>query len=138
MIIQGFAYGAESSMFMVFAIAAALMVPLLLFPPATFGGYILSFYGIALVGLGLLTTTGYVLAMDTFGPISDNAQGVYEMSGEGHDNAYGMKAVSRLDAAGNTTKALTKGFAITTAVVAAVALFHSYLESAHLDQIGLR
>ena len=138
MIIQGFAYAAESSVFMVVAIVLALMVPLALFNPATYGGYILSFYGIALVGLGLLTTTGYVLAMDTFGPISDNAQGVYEMSGEGHDNEYGMKAVQRLDAAGNTTKALTKGFAIATAVVAAVALFHSYLESAKLDTIGLR
>lgn len=138
MIIQGFAYAAESSVFMVFAIVIALMFPLFLFNPATYGGYILSFYGIALVGLGLLTTTGYVLAMDTFGPISDNAQGVYEMSGEGHDNIAGSKAVQRLDAAGNTTKALTKGFAITTAVVAAVALFHSYLDSAHLDLIGLR
>ncbi len=138
MIIQGFAYALESSVFMVVAIVLALIVPLGLFNPATYGGYILSFYGIALVGLGLLTTTGYVLAMDTFGPISDNAQGVYEMSGEGHDNEYGMKAVQRLDAAGNTTKALTKGFAIATAVVAAVALFHSYLESAKLDTIGLR
>jgi K(+)-stimulated pyrophosphate-energized sodium pump len=137
MIIQGFAYAAESSVFMVFAIVVALLVPLFLFSPATYGTYILSFYGIALVGLGLLTTTGYVLAMDTFGPISDNAQGVYEMSGEGHDNEYGSKAVQRLDAAGNTTKALTKGFAIATAVVAAVALFHTYLESAHLQTIGL-
>jgi K(+)-stimulated pyrophosphate-energized sodium pump len=133
MIIQGFAYAAESSVFMVFAIVFALIFPLFLFNPTMYGGYILSFYGIALVGLGLLTTTGYVLAMDTFGPISDNAQGVYEMSGEGHDNEYGSKAVQRLDAAGNTTKALTKGFAIATAVVAAVALFHSYLESAHLN-----
>lgn len=138
MIIQGFAYAAESSVFMVLAIVIALLVPLYLFSPATYGTYILSFYGIALVGLGLLTTTGYVLAMDTFGPISDNAQGVYEMSGDGHDNEYGQKAVGRLDAAGNTTKALTKGFAIATAVVAAVALFHSYLESAKLETIGLR
>jgi K(+)-stimulated pyrophosphate-energized sodium pump len=138
MIIQGFAYALESSVFLVFAIVFALIMPLFLFPPAQFGGYLLSFYGIALVGLGLLTTTGYVLAMDTFGPISDNAQGVYEMSGEGHDNEYGMKAVARLDAAGNTTKALTKGFAIATAVVAAVALFHTYLESARLNDIGLR
>ena len=138
MIILGFAYAAESSVFMVLAIVIALMVPLALFSPALYGSYILSFYGIALVGLGLLTTTGYILAMDTFGPISDNAQGVYEMSGEGHDNEYGMKAVQRLDAAGNTTKALTKGFAIATAVVAAVALFHSYLESAKLETIGLR
>lgn len=134
MIIQGFAYAAESSVFMVFSIVVALLAPIFFFPQAL----ILSFYGVALVGLGLLTTTGYVLAMATFGPISDNAQGVYEMSGEGHDNEYGSKAVQRLDAAGNTTKALTKGFAIATAVVAAVALFHSYLESAHLEGIGLR
>ncbi|HSI72602.1 MAG TPA: sodium/proton-translocating pyrophosphatase [Fimbriimonas sp.] len=137
MIIQGFAYAAESSVFMVFAIVIGLLVPLYLFNPAVYGTYILSFYGIALVGLGLLTTTGYVLAMDTFGPISDNAQGVYEMSGEGHNNVNGSKAVQRLDAAGNTTKALTKGFAITTAVVAAVALFHSYIEGAMLAGRGL-
>lgn len=138
MIIQGFAYAAESSVFMVFAIVFALIVPLALFPPAVYGSPILSFYGVALVGLGLLTTTGFVLAMDTFGPISDNAQGVFEMSGDGHDNEYGSKAVQRLDAAGNTTKALTKGFAIATAVVAAVALFHSYIEDAKLGSVGLR
>ena len=138
MIIQGFAYAAESSVFMVFGIVIALIAPLFFFPPTEYGGYILSFYGVALVGLGLLTTTGYVLAMDTFGPISDNAQGVYEMSGEGHDNEYGSKAVQRLDAAGNTTKALTKGFAIATAVVAAVALFHSYLEDAQITSMGIR
>jgi K(+)-stimulated pyrophosphate-energized sodium pump len=138
MIIQGFAYAKESSVFMVFALVVALIMPLFFFPPQAYGGYILSFYGVALVGLGLLATTGYVLAMDTFGPISDNAQGVYEMSGEGHDNEYGSKAVQRLDAAGNTTKALTKGFAIATAVVAAVALFHSYIEGAQLQGIGLR
>ncbi|MEJ5170063.1 MAG: sodium/proton-translocating pyrophosphatase [Fimbriimonadales bacterium] len=138
MIITGFAYGMESSVFSVFAIVVALIAPLLIFPPAEFGGYLLSFYGIALVGLGLLTTTGYILAMDTFGPISDNAQGVYEMSGAGHDNETAMKAVQRLDAAGNTTKALTKGFAIATAVVAAVALFHSYVEGAMLTSSGLR
>jgi K(+)-stimulated pyrophosphate-energized sodium pump len=138
MIIQGFALAAESSVFSVFAIVVALIVPLFLFPPAVYGSYILSFYGIALVGLGLLTTTGYILAMDTFGPISDNAQGVFEMSGAGHDNKEASKAVQRLDAAGNTTKALTKGFAIATAVVAAVALFHSYLEDAQLATLGLR
>ena len=139
MIIQGFALALESSVFSVFTIVIALIVPLFLFPPAAYGGdYILSFYGIALVGLGLLTTTGYILAMDTFGPISDNAQGVFEMSGAGHDNPTASKAVQRLDAAGNTTKALTKGFAIATAVVAAVALFHSYLQDAKLTALGLR
>src|SRR2546423_12084923 len=105
-------------------------MPLISSPPALYGGtYILSFYGIALVGLGLLTTTGFILAMDTFGPISDNAQGVFEMSGAGHDSPSGSKAVQRLDAAGNTTKALTKGFAIATAVVAAGAAFPPFLPS---------
>lgn len=138
MIITGFALAKESSVFSVFAIVIALVFPLLLFPEPTYGTFILSFYGIALVGLGLLTTTGYILAMDTFGPISDNAQGVFEMSKAGHGNERASKAVQRLDAAGNTTKALTKGFAIATAVVAAVALFHSYIEEAQLASAGLR
>ncbi len=137
MIIQGFAYAQESSVFSIFAIVISLITPLFIFPPTEYGGYILSFYGIALVGLGLLTTTGFILAMDTFGPISDNAQGVFEMSGAGHGNEYGSKAVQRLDAAGNTTKALTKGFAIATAVVAAVALFHTYVEEGKLTAAGL-
>ncbi|MEI7984998.1 MAG: sodium/proton-translocating pyrophosphatase [Armatimonadota bacterium] len=137
MIIQGFALGLESSVFMVLAIVLALMVPLFLFPVATFGSMYLGYYGIALIGLGLLTTTAFILAMDTFGPISDNAQGVFEMSGEG-GNEYGSKSLQRLDAAGNTTKALTKGFAIATAVVAAVALFQSFVESGHLQESGLR
>ncbi len=137
MIISGFALAMESSVFSVLAIVVALIFPLFLFPPGDYGSLILSFYGIALVGLGLLTTTGYILAMDTFGPISDNAQGVFEMSGAGHTSASGSKAVQRLDAAGNTTKALTKGFAIATAVVAAVALFHSYIEAAQLTGKGL-
>jgi len=138
MIIQGFALAAESSVFSVLAIVVALIFPLIIFNPVTYGSPILSFYGIALVGLGLLTTTGFILAMDTFGPISDNAQGVFEMSGAGHDSPTGSKAVQRLDAAGNTTKALTKGFAIATAVVAAVALFHSFVEEAHLTGLGMR
>ncbi len=138
MIITGFAYGKESSVFSVFAIVACLIGPLLIFPPAEYGGYLLSFYGIALVGLGLLTTTGFILAMDTFGPISDNAQGVFEMSGTGEESEDGARRVQLLDAAGNTTKALTKGFAIATAVVAAVALFHAYVEAGKLTAIGMR
>lgn len=138
MIIQGFSFGLESSVFSVLAIVVSLLAPLFIFPPAEFGGPILSFYGIALVGLGLLTTTGYILAMDTFGPISDNAQGVFEMSGAGHENPEASRGVQRLDAAGNTTKALTKGFAIATAVVAAVALFHSYVEASKLTDTGMR
>lgn len=138
MIITGFAYGKESSVFSVLAIVACLIAPLLIFPPEIFGGYLLSFYGIALVGLGLLTTTGFILAMDTFGPISDNAQGIFEMSGAGHGNEDAARRVQLLDAAGNTTKALTKGFAIATAVVAAVALFHAYVEEGRLTAVGMR
>ncbi len=137
MIIQGFALGKESSVMSVLAICVALMIPLFIFPPAVYGGLLLSFYGIALVGLGLLATTGFILAMDTFGPISDNAQGVFEMSGAAHTHPEAALAVQRLDAAGNTTKALTKGFAIATAVVAAVALFHSYIEAAKLTTVGM-
>lgn len=138
MIIQGFALALESSFFSVVAIVVCLLAPLMIFPQEVYGSYILSFYGIALVGLGLLTTTGYILAMDTFGPISDNAQGVFEMSGCGHGNEPATKGIQRLDAAGNTTKALTKGFAIATAVVAAVALFHSFVEEAKLGELGMR
>ncbi len=143
MIIQGFAYAMESSVWSVLAIVVCLLAPLFLFPPGEYGGFILSFYGIALVGLGLLTTTGFILGMDTFGPISDNAQGVYEMSGARKREASVQgamppaRAVQMLDAAGNTTKALTKGFAIATAVVAAVALYHSYIEETRLAGIGL-
>lgn len=138
MLIQGFAYALESSSLMTVAIVAAVLGPLFLFPTAAFGGYVMALYGIALVGLGLLTTTGYVLAMDTFGPISDNAQGVFEMSGNAESHPEAARAVGRLDAAGNTTKALTKGFAIATAVVAAIALFNSYRGEANLTEIGLK
>ncbi|MCX7924473.1 MAG: sodium-translocating pyrophosphatase, partial [Fimbriimonadales bacterium] len=143
LIIQGFAYGLESSVWAVFAIASALLAPLFIFPPGVFDGPMLSFYGIALTGLGLLATTGYILAMDTFGPISDNANGIFEMSGalkeRGNQPAAGGltgdKIVHRLDSVGNTTKALTKGFAIATAVVAAVALFHSFVEDSRLVEL---
>ncbi|MFN7171747.1 MAG: sodium/proton-translocating pyrophosphatase, partial [Fimbriimonadaceae bacterium] len=139
MIIQGFSFAAESSVFSLLAIVVALITPLIIFNPAAYdGSYLLSFYGIALVGLGLLSTTGYILAMDTFGPISDNAQGVFEMSGAAEESGSGARIVQHLDAAGNTTKALTKGFAIATAVVAAVALFHSYVEAGELTFNGLR
>ena len=120
-------------------IVAALFSIVLLFG----GSVLLSAYGIALAGLGLLTTTGYVLAMDTFGPISDNAQGIFEMSGAAREQSAhrngthpetlpGDKIVSKLDSAGNTTKALTKGFAIATAVIAAVALFQGFVTDAGL------
>ncbi len=139
MIISGFSYGLESSVWSVVAIALTLLFALAVFP----GNALLAAYGIALAGLGLLTTTGYILAMDTFGPITDNANGIFEMSGVlEEDHAAGQtttsgglsgdRIVGRLDAVGNTTKALTKGFAIATAVIAAVALFRSFMTDALL------
>ncbi len=104
----------------ILAIAATIYGAFMLFPDPAMAAY-----AIALAGLGLLATTGYVLAMDTYGPISDNANGIFEMSGalknaDGTENKAAHNIVARLDMVGNTTKALTKGFAIATAVIAAV------------------
>ena len=87
----------------------------------------LALFLVALAGCGLLTTVGVIVAMDTFGPVSDNAQGIAEMSGEVDEEA--AKILTDLDAVGNTTKAITKGIAIATAVLAATALFGSYSDA---------
>ena len=81
----------------------------------------------SLAGCGLLTTVGVIVAMDTFGPVSDNAQGIAEMSGDVDEE--GAQILTELDAVGNTTKAITKGIAIATAVLAATALFGSLTSS---------
>ncbi len=139
MLLTGLAEGMESSVWAIVAIAAAIFGSFTIFPwNATF-----AFYGIALSGLGLLTTTAYLLAMDTFGPITDNANGIFEMSGalkgeDGKDNESAHRIVARLDAVGNTTKALTKGFAIATAVIAATSLFGSFVDDAHLTATGIQ
>lgn len=134
-ILSGFASGLESSVWSVVAICLAILGSMLLFK----GDPAMSAYGIALAGLGLLSTTGFMLAMDTYGPISDNANGIFEMSGalkdEGEDS-NANKIVAKLDAVGNTTKALTKGLAIATAVIAATALFRSFMADAGLLEIG--
>src|SRR5437763_1575830 len=88
------------------------------------GSITLSLFAVALAGTGLLTTVGVIVAMDTFGPISDNAPGIAEMSGD--IDEHGARVLTDLDAVGNTTKAITKGIAIATAVLAATALFGSY------------
>ncbi len=87
----------------------------------------MALFAVALAGCGLLTTVGVIVAMDTFGPVSDNAQGVAEMSGD--VSPEGAQILTDLDAVGNTTKAITKGIAIATAVLAASALFGSYVNS---------
>ena len=123
-ILSGTAYGLESSVYAVIAIAIAIGVALAL------GGGNLTFslYLVALCGMGMLATTGVIVSEDTFGPVSDNAAGIAEMSGEFHGEP--QKIMVALDAVGNTTKAVTKGFAIGSAVIAAVALFASFIETA--------
>jgi len=130
-ILSGFASGLESSVWGILAVCLAILASMLLFK----GDPAMSAYGIALCGLGLLTTTGFMLAMDTYGPISDNANGIFEMSGALKDVGEDSNAntiVAKLDAVGNTTKALTKGLAIATAVIAATALFRSFMADAGL------
>ena len=123
-ILAGTASGMESSVYAVLAIAIAIGVAL-----AIGGGNLqFSFYLVALTGMGMLATTGVIVSEDTFGPVSDNAAGIAEMSGEFHGEA--QKIMVSLDAVGNTTKAVTKGFAIGSAVIAAVALFASFIETA--------
>ncbi len=129
LLLAGLGSGLESSVWAIVAIALTIGASMTIFA----GNVALAAYGIALAGLGLLTTTGYILAMDTYGPIVDNANGIFEMSGESRgEETLAGRIVARLDQVGNTTKALTKGFAIATAVVAAIALFRSYIDEAHL------
>jgi K(+)-stimulated pyrophosphate-energized sodium pump len=122
-ILSGLSVGFESAVYTTLVIGAAV-----------FGAYLLggatlavSLFAVALAGTGLLTTVGVIVAMDTFGPVSDNAQGIAEMSGD--VSGEGAQILTELDAVGNTTKAITKGIAIATAVLAATALFGSYATS---------
>ncbi|HUP16022.1 MAG TPA: sodium-translocating pyrophosphatase [Acidimicrobiia bacterium] len=122
-VLSGISSGLESSVWAVLAIAGAIGVAVVL------GGGNLQFalYLVALCGMGMLATTGVVVSEDTFGPVADNAAGIAEMSGEFEGEA--QKIMVSLDAVGNTTKAVTKGFAIGSAVIAAVALFASFIET---------
>src|SRR4051795_3027278 len=120
-VLAGISVGLESAVYSAVLIGAGV-----------YGAYLLgstlaiSLFCVALAGTGLLTTVGVIVSMDTFGPVSDNAQGIAEMSGEIDER--GAQVLTDLDAVGNTTKAITKGIAIATAVLAATALFGSYNE----------
>jgi K(+)-stimulated pyrophosphate-energized sodium pump len=131
-IIQGLAVGYESSVWAVIIIAGAIFASILIF---TGSSPIFAAYGVAMTGIGMLTLTGNTISMDVFGPIADNANGIGEM---GYDAAEMEKAepgsykrarqiLADLDAVGNTTKAVTKGIAIGSAVIAAVSLFASFI-----------
>jgi K(+)-stimulated pyrophosphate-energized sodium pump len=119
-ILSGISLGLESAVYTALVIAAAVYGAFLL----GFNNTTVALFAVALAGTGLLTTVGVIVSMDTFGPVSDNAQGIAEMSGDVEGEAAGV--LERLDAVGNTTKAITKGIAIATAVLAATALFGSF------------
>ena len=134
MILSGLASGYESSVWAILVIGVALFASILIFTgvPAASESvrvtYIL--YGVAMTGIGMLTLTGNTVAMDSFGPISDNANGIGEMAWHGRDDPETRTArqiMADLDSVGNTTKAITKGVAVGSAVIAAVALFGSFM-----------
>ena len=122
-VLSGIGVGLES------AVYTAAIIGLTVYAAFLLGGgaLYLSLFLVALAGCGLLTTVGVIVAMDTFGPVSDNAQGIAEMSGDVDEG--GAQILTELDAVGNTTKAITKGIAIATAVLAATALFGSYTDA---------
>jgi K(+)-stimulated pyrophosphate-energized sodium pump len=120
-ILSGFATGLESTVYAILAVAGAIIGAVLI---GSGQGLDFQLYMISLAGMGMLTTVGVVVSMDTFGPISDNAQGIAEMSGGVGER--GNEVLTALDAVGNTTKAITKGVAIATAVLAATSLFGSF------------
>ncbi len=122
-ILAGVSLGLESAVYSALLIASAVYGAFLLGQ----GSVVLSLFAIALAGCGLLTTVGVIVSMDTFGPVSDNAQGIAEMSGDVTEE--GAQVLTRLDAVGNTTKAITKGIAIATAVLAATALFGAFRDT---------
>ena len=127
-IIIGLAYGLQSPFFPVLAIAGAIAFSYFVTGAGTQG-----FYGVAAATLGILSTTGIIMASDTFGPISDNADGIAEMSGIKDEVGESLEA---LDAMGNTTKALTKAYAMACAGLSAVVIFVTYLKEAGMIQKG--
>ncbi|MBM3283616.1 sodium-translocating pyrophosphatase [Candidatus Gottesmanbacteria bacterium] len=123
-IIIGLSTGMESTFVSVVIVALTI-----------YAGYLfLGFYGISLAGMGMLATTGIIMSLDTFGPIADNAQGMVEMAGL---KGKAPSVTASLDAVGNTTKALTKGFAVGSAAVAASSLFATYFEATGLSSIDI-
>ena len=123
-ILSGFSIGLEASVYAILAVVGAIVGAVII---GSGEGLDFQLYMISLAGMGMLTTVGVVVSMDTFGPISDNAQGIAEMSGD--VGPRGAEVLTSLDAVGNTTKAITKGVAIATAVLAAISLFGSFRQA---------
>ena len=133
-ILSGFSIGLESTVWAILCVAAVISAAFILGNNTAE-----ALYFISLTGMGMLTTVGVIVSMDTFGPVSDNAQGIAEMSGE--FSGEPARVLNNLDAVGNSTKAITKGIAIATAVIAATSLFGSFetaLREAGFDFQGIR
>jgi K(+)-stimulated pyrophosphate-energized sodium pump len=138
-ILSGISYGFETTFIPILVIAGALLGSFFL---GQAGGVAVGMdpfkagiYGTAIATMGMLATCAYILAMDTYGPITDNAGGINEMSGD--SPAKAKKITAKLDASGNTTKALTKGYAVGSAALAAFLLFSAYMTDAHLTTVDL-
>ncbi len=138
-ILSGISYGFETTFIPILVIASALLGSFFL---GQAGGEAIGInpfhaglYGTAIATMGMLATCAYILAMDTYGPITDNAGGINEMSGDSPEEAKSITA--KLDASGNTTKALTKGYAVGSAALAAFLLFSAYMTDAHLSSVDL-
>ena len=124
----------------IFSALGVIVIGLIItsFKPAPVGHeFIFIMYSVALAGIGMLSHTGNNLAMDAFGPLADNAGGIAEMAKEDFTDPEAQKTLATLDAVGNTTKAITKGIAIASAVIAALSLFASYIEITGLEEVGL-
>jgi vacuolar-type H(+)-translocating pyrophosphatase len=131
LILKGMSYGFEIAVWQTIVIAITIFASVMIYygQPVV---YVL--YGVAMTGIGMLTLTGNNVAMDAFGPIADNANGIGELS---HLDKDSRKIMDSLDATGNTTKAITKGVAIGSAVIAAVALFGSFITDVSKIQIQM-
>lgn len=137
-ILSGLSVGMESSVWALLVIAISFIIALMLYGGAPSATYVL--YAVAMIGIGMLSHTGNNVAMDSYGPISDNANGIGEMAWHDLDDEETRKArqiMADLDAVGNTTKAITKGVAIASAVIAAVSLFASFITDVGRVQIQL-
>jgi K(+)-stimulated pyrophosphate-energized sodium pump len=124
----------------IFGAAGIMVIGLIVssFEPAPVGQeFIFIMYSVALAGIGMLSHTGNNLAMDAFGPLADNAGGIAEMAKEDFEDPESQRTLATLDSVGNTTKAITKGIAIASAVIAALSLFASYIEVTGLEKVGL-
>ncbi len=136
-ILSGLAIGYESTVMSIIVIAMSIVASAIIWQSGGAGGadsILYIFYGVALCGIGQLTLTGNNISMDAFGPVSDNANGIAEMSGL---EPKARQTLADLDAVGNTTKAITKGIAIASAVLAAVALFAAFYADYELQTINL-